>query len=368
MTTDTLTTTLKTLQVRVRDKHASVLRQWSYECNQIWNNANTITSEFSYVPVPEVGYVRTFFTAFDLAKQQAAYKKSSGFTIHSGTTQEVTEAHAKARKQFKKDKLKWRVSGGSKRSLGWVPFKKGAVTWKNGQIYYNKHYFNVWDSYGLSKYQFRSGSFSEDARGRWYLNIVVEVPVTMSTGKGQIGIDLGLKDTATCSNGQKLERGDFYRNMEEKIAKAQRAKKKDRVRALHAKVKNRRKDALHKFTTDLINANELIVVGDVKSSSLAKTTMAKSIYDAGWFMLKTYLKYKAIARSVVFLEVNESYSTQTCSCCGSISSNSPKGRAGLGIREWECSDCGTLHDRDTNAATNILAAGHCRLAGGIPVL
>ena len=109
-------------------------------------------------------------------------------------------------------------------------------------------------------------------------------------------------------------------------------------------------------------------MGDVSSKKLAKTKMAKSVLDAGWFMLKTQLEYKAIARSVVFDVVNESYSTQACSCCGAISANSPKGRAGLRIREWTCYECGTAHDRDVNAAKNILAAGHCRLAVGIPAL
>ncbi len=101
---------------------------------------------------------------------------------------------------------------------------------------------------------------------------------------------------------------------------------------------------------------------------LAKTTVAKSVLDAGRFMLKTQLKYKAITRSVVFAEVNEVYTTQACSCCGSLSASSPKGRAGLGIREWMCADCGTLHDRDVNAARNILAAGHSCLVGGLLVL
>ncbi|MGB5600531.1 MAG: RNA-guided endonuclease TnpB family protein, partial [Thiothrix litoralis] len=178
----------------------------------------------------------------------------------------------------------------------------------------------------------------------------------------------GLKETATCSNGDKLERSDFYRKLEAKLGIAQRANQKKRVKAIHAKIKNRRKDALHKFTTQLVRENELIVVGDVSSSALTKTKMAKSVLDAGWFMLKTQLKYKAMARSVVFLEVNEAYSTQACSDCGSISINSPKGRTGLGIREWLCPDCRTLHDRDVNAARNHLAAGYSRLAGGIPVL
>ncbi len=96
--------------------------------------------------------------------------------------------------------------------------------------------------------------------------------------------------------------------------------------------------------------------------------MAKSVLDAGWFMLKTQLEYKSIAMQGVFVEVNEKYTSQICSCCGLISPNSPKGRAGLGIREWTYAECGAWHDRDINAAKNILALGYERLAVGIPTL
>ncbi|QTR45939.1 transposase [Thiothrix litoralis] len=361
-------TTLKTLSVRVRDKHAAILSRMAFEANQVWNAANAETADGCYIPVPEVGWIRTNISAFDLQKQLKGIKQALGFIIHSTTVQEVIAVHAKSRKQFKKDKLRWRVSGGARRSLGWIPFKSGAAQWKNGQVRFAGYHFKVWDSHGLSQYAFRAGSFSEDARGRWYFNVVVEVAVEKASGTAHIGIDLGLKETATCSNGDKLERSDFYRKLEAKLGIAQRANQKKRVKAIHAKIKNRRKDALHKFTTQLVRENELIVVGDVSSSALTKTKMAKSVLDAGWFMLKTQLKYKAMARSVVFLEVNEAYSTQACSDCGSISINSPKGRTGLGIREWLCPDCRTLHDRDVNAARNHLAAGYSRLAGGIPVL
>ena len=177
----------------------------------------------------------------------------------------MTEAHAKARKQFKKDKLRWRVSGGSRRSLGWIPFKSGAAVWKDGQVRYNGHFFKVWDSYKFAQYTFRSGSFTEDARGRWYFNVVVQVQATELSGKGAVGIDLGLKDTATCSNGLKLESKQFYRKAEKQLGMAQRANKKKRIKAIHAK----------------------------------RVRVA-----------------------------------------GSVSVNSPKGRAGLGIREWTCPDCG----------------------------
>jgi putative transposase len=106
----------------------------------------------------------------------------------------------------------------------------------------------------------------------------------------------------------------------------------------------------------------------VNAKALAKTGMAKSVHDAAWSTFRTQLKYKALWHCVVFEEVDEAFSTQTCSCCGAVSPGSPKGRAGLGIREWTCMECGKDHDLDTNAARNILARGHARLAGGIPVL
>jgi transposase len=129
-----------------------------------------------------------------------------------------------------------------------------------------------------------------------------------------------------------------------------------------------RKSCVDTYATRLVKENALIVVGNVNSSKLAKTNMAKSVLDAGWSMLKTQLDYKSKAMQAVLIDVNESYTTQTCSCCGSISANSPKGRAGLRIREWSCPECGALHDRDVNAAKNILALGHERLAAGITVL
>ena len=107
-------------------------------------------------------------------------------------------------------------------------------------------------------------------------------------------------------------------------------------------------------------------VGDVSSTKLVKTKMAKGVLDAGWSQLKTMLEYKCNYANVVFEVVNESYTTVTCSSCQSRTG--PQGLSGLRIREWTCTKCGVKHDRDVNAAKNILAAGHCRLAVGIPAL
>lgn len=364
----TMNIQIKTLSVRIKDKHAAVLRQMAFEVNQIFNLANEITSA-AYGNAGFFGAQKPqWLSAFDVQKPLLKERKERGYTIPSHTVQEIAAIHGKARKQFKRSRLRWRVSGGSRRSLGWVPFKIGSAVWKNGAVRFAGRIFNVWDSYGLGGFKFRAGSFSEDSRGRWYFNVCVEVETVPSTATSAVGIDLGLKDYATPSEGDPLIAGRFYRDLEPALGKAQRANKKARVRTIHAKIKNRRKDALHKYSTALVNSHAAIFVGDASSKKLVKTKMAKSILDAGWFMLKTQLEYKAIARSVVFEVVNESYSTQACSCCGAISANSPKGRAGLRIREWTCCECGTTHDRDVNAAKNILAAGHRRLAVGIPFL
>lgn len=106
-------------------------------------------------------------------------------------------------------------------------------------------------------------------------------------------------------------------------------------------------------------------MGNVNAAGLAKTSMAKSVLDAGWSSFRNQLAYKAIKHGAWFEEVNEAFTTQTCSCCGSLPDTRPRGIAGLGIREWVCSDCGAVHDRDTNAALNILRRGRATLVEGI---
>ncbi|CBL44554.1 Transposase, orfB [gamma proteobacterium HdN1] len=347
----------KTLKVRIKDKHAPLLNQMARSVNFVWNYVNELSSR----AIRERGQ---FLSEYDLHPYTKGAGKELG--LHSHTLQCIGKEYVTRRKQFKKSRLNWRKSGGAKRSLGWIPVNTGAATWKNGQVYHAGHYFNVWDSYGLAQYKFRTASFNEDARGRWYFNVVVKVEAKPTAGTGAVGIDLGLKDAATASCGAKLE-SKHYRRLEGALGVAQRANKKARVKAIHAKIKNKRKDDIHQFSRQLVNANAAIFVGNVQPKPLTQTKMAKSVLDAGWGMLKTTLEYKCNHAGVVFEEVNEAYTTQVCSCCGCIGPNSPKGRAGLRIREWTC-ECGITHDRDINAARNILAAGHRRLAVGIPLL
>jgi len=353
---------MKTLHIRLKDKHAKVLNDMAREVNFVWNYVN----DLSYKHLQRTG---KFFSAYDIQKYTNGAGKA-GLNLHSQTIQAISDEYATRRRQFKKAKLRWRVSSGVRKSLGWIPFKASGISYQNGQLRYAGHYFGMWDSYGLSKYQLKTGSFSQDTRGRWYANICVETKAVeidnpeISTASKAIGIDLGLKDFATMSDGTKIEAQRLYRESEAKLAIAQRSNNKKRVKAIHTKISNTRKDFLHKLSTQLVKDNAAIFVGNVNASGLAKTKMAKSVLDAGWTAFRTMLKYKCDDAGVWFEEVNEAYSTQTCSCCGSRQ-NSPKGRAGLRIREWTCGECGITHDRDINAAMNILALGHERLAVGI---
>jgi len=353
---------MKTLKLRIKDKHCEVLDQLASEVNFVWNYVN----DLSFKHLKRKG---EFLTAYDIAKYTKGTSKECG--LHSQTIQAITEELVTRRKQFKKTKLKWRVSNkkSARRSLGWIPLKKVAIKYADGYVQYGKHQFKVWDSYGLSQYSIKTGSFIEDSRGRWYVCLVVNSPKQVKpTATKAIGIDLGLKAIATCSDGTIISNPKFYRQYEHKLGIAQRAKNKKRVRALHAKIANSRKDHLHKASTMLVRENALIVVGNLSANKLVKTKMAKFVLDTGFSALKIMLKYKCENAGVLFEEVNEAYTTQICSSCGEISHSSPKGRADLRIREWDCMVCGTHHDRDLNSALNILALGHKRLAVGIPSL
>ena len=233
----------KTLRLRIKDKHARVLSAMAREVNQVWNYCN----ETSHRAIRERSQ---WLSGYDLQKLTNGFSKCEGVQIGSPTVQQVCEDYAKARKQFKRAKLRWRVSNpkSSKYSLGWIPFKARALQYKAGQIAFAGQRLHLWDSYGLGDYELRAGSFSEDSRGRWYLNVVVKVSTKASTATASVGIDLGLKEAAVASDAQRIQ-GRFYRKLEARLGIAQRAGKKCRVKAIHAKIKNQRKDMLHKFST-----------------------------------------------------------------------------------------------------------------------
>ena len=163
------------------------------------------------------------------------------------------------------------------------------------------------------------------------------------------------------SDGVIYSRENLTRTYEAALAMAQRAGKKQRVKAIQARIANTRVDWTHKTTTAIARRAKLIVIGDVSSHKLIKTPFAKSTYDAAWHMVRYQLNYKAIRLAGLCVSGSELFSSVTCSDCGTRCG--PSGLRALGVREWRCSACGARHHRDINAAQNILRLGRETLRG-----
>jgi len=346
--------TMRTYSYRIKDGNVSKqLNKLAKAVNFVWNYCN----ETSYYAIKNR---RKFLSKYDFRPLTKGASKE--LPINSQTVQAISDEYVTRRKQFKKAKLKWR----GKKSLGWVPFNAQTIKIVNAVVHYNGSKFKFWKHRELEG-NIKTGSFAQDSRGRWYVNFQCEVFDKMPHGERQIGIDLGLKDKVTCSDGVKYDRANLTKKYEEKLARYQRAHKKKQVKNLHAKIKNKRKDFSHKVSYEICSTSKIVLIGDVSSSKLAKTKMAKSVLDAGWNQLTTMLQYKAIRHGMVVQKVSEKWSTQTCSCCGVIPLSAPKGISALGVRKWKCSECEAEHDRDINSARNIFifGAGHCAPTGSL---
>ncbi|MFD7452905.1 RNA-guided endonuclease InsQ/TnpB family protein [Kitasatospora sp. NPDC059827] len=205
-----------------------------------------------------------------------------------------------------------------------------------------------------------------DAAGRYHASFVVDVePEYLPEVDAEVGIDLGLTTYAVLSDGCVIDNPRFLRKAEKKLKVAQRelsrkakgsknrAKARRKVAKAHAKVADTRKDWLHKQTTKLIRENQAVYLEDLNVRGLARGRLAKSVHDAGWATFRCLLEEKAARYGRHVGVVDRAFpSSQLCSGCGHRDGSKP-----LHVREWACGACGVLHDRDLNAARNILAAG-----------
>ena len=214
----------------------------------------------------------------------------------------------------------------------------------------------------------------KDAGGRYFASFVVETGGTevLPGTTPEVGIDLGLTHFAVLSDGRKISAPKFFRRAEKKLRKAQqnlarktkgsanRKKAVVKVARAHARIADARKDFHHKLSTTLIRENQAVHVEDLAVKGLARTRLTKSVHDAGWSAFVTMLEYKAARYGRTFARVDRLFpSSQLCSACGVKDGPKP-----LNAREWTCENCGTVHDRDTNAATNIKTEGRKTVAAG----
>lgn len=205
-----------------------------------------------------------------------------------------------------------------------------------------------------------------EADGRYYASFVVERAATpLPACDRETGIDVGLNSLIVTSGGEMIPNPRFLRKAQRRLRRAQRvlsrrqkfsanrAKARHRVTAIHRRVRETRLDHAHKTALKLVRDNQAVYAEDLCVSGLARTRLAKSVADAGWAQLMRCVEEKAVRYGRTFARIGRFEPTsQVCSACGVKDGPKP-----LSVREWRCAACGTIHDRDVNAAKNIVAAG-----------
>ncbi|KUN87233.1 transposase [Streptomyces griseoruber] len=219
---------------------------------------------------------------------------------------------------------------------------------------------------------------SQDAAGRWYVSPLCEDPSVkpLPATAAAVGVDVGLDHLLTLSTGEKIANPRHERKDRARLAPAQRrlakkakgsanrAKARQQVARIHARIADRRRDGLHKLTTRLVRENQTIVIEDLTVRNMVRNrSLARAISDAAWAEFRSMLEYKAAWYGREVIAVDRFFpSSRLCSACGTLQEKMP-----LHVRTWTCDSCGTTHDRDVNAAQNLLAAGRAVSACGAGV-
>ncbi|MFF3611605.1 RNA-guided endonuclease InsQ/TnpB family protein [Streptomyces sp. NPDC002580] len=219
---------------------------------------------------------------------------------------------------------------------------------------------------------------SRDPAGRWFVSLLCEDPtiVPLPATDTAVGIDVGLNHLLTLSTGEKIANPRHERRDRARLALAQRrlakkakgdganrAKARHKIARIHARIADRRRDYLHKLTTRLVRENQTLVIEDLTVRNMVRNrSLARAISDAAWSDFRGMLEYKAAWYGREVIAVDRWFpSSKLCSACGTLADKMP-----LNVRTWMC-DCGTTHDRDVNAAKNLLAAGRAVAACGAGV-
>jgi putative transposase len=220
---------IRTLRLKVKPEARAWLNAAAVEVNRVWNYANETSAKAAR---PFAGTPK-WLSAYDLDKLTAGSSACFG-RIGSETIQRVNAEFATRRKQFKKVKLRWRSSHGSRRALGWIPFKAVQLKRKGKSLRFSGKALRVFEQDRRTGVRSKSGCFSQDSVGHWWLSVPVEYSMQAIPAESEeVGLDLDLRETVATSDGDKLEAGHFYRHIEQRIARAPRHGHKRQAKRLH---------------------------------------------------------------------------------------------------------------------------------------
>lgn len=296
---------------------------------------------------------KIYFSKFDFVNLLSNHGFRLGIPSH--TIQGVlTRAHHAWQRYFKKTSKKPRLKSIHNRLVS-LPFPDPIKNITEKSVYLPGLKSVKYHKQSLPEGKIKCGRIIKRASG-WYLQLTIDAKHSFKVKEtnSTIGIDTGFKNLAILSDGTKYENNRFFIEGQTRLAQAQRGKNKKLTARIHERITNRRKDYNHKISKEIVQNNQEIYITKDNLRNQAKI-FGKSVSDAGISQLRTFIVYKGANHGRVVKLVDTKNTTKTCSTCGRLSG--PTGLGGLAVRSWECMDCGSVHDRDINAAKNILNFG-----------
>ena len=257
-----------------------------------------------------------------------------------------------------------------KRNGGSATFSTAAFRYRDGQVYLAKCSEPLpirWSQTLPKGAEPSTVTVKLDPSGRWFVSLLVDVDIDpLPASPNKVGLDLGVSSLVTLSTGEKIANPKTFQAKYKRLRRAQKAlsrkmkgsnnrqKARLKVAKLYAEIADARQDFLHKLTTQLVRDNQVIAIEDLAVKNMVKHhKLAQSILDASWGELVRQLEYKSEWYGRERVKIDRWFpSSKRCSNCGHVVERLP-----LNIREWDCPECGHGHDRDVNAAVNVLAAG-----------
>ena len=333
------------LKLRLNTGQEAHLDTWLFQLTGVWN--------WAIRKIEQDAYDGIYYTPQEFRNLLADHGKK--IVIPSHTLQGMLDtAYAAWQRCYKKLAKKPRLKG-QRNKLTSIPFPDPFNVPNGTHIHVPGIGHVRFHTQDLPAGRLKSGRIVKRASG-WYLCLFIDAQpnVIPHRESGIVGIDPGFSTLLTLSTGEKIDHPHELRHTAHRLAQAQRGTRTQLTARLHERLANQRKDRNHKLSRRLVAENQTIVWSKDNDKGLARS-FGKSVASAGHAQLRTMLAYKCTASGRQYIEVPSRFSTKTCSACGSLSG--PTGYAGLSVRQWQCADCGSAHDRDVNAAINTLHAG-----------